>query len=343
MPTPLISIVIPAYNAENTLAACLQSIVASVGSDQDTEIICVNDGSKDGTGKLSNEFALENPIVKPVHKQNGGASSARNAGLDAAKGTYVMFGDADDEYRAGTIGYIREDIGKYAPDYIAFKRETISLSGSVTQWSYHSSCGVLDMTWDEYLNQYMPYKGHTHVVFNKVYKREIIENNHIRFDTSLLFMEDGLFNLLFLEKARVLYEDMRAGYLQNKTRGSIISTGWPDFYEQITKCIRLIQREYPELAEKVKPMITISYIQSAELAARRILTGRDMPPEGKKQAIRKIMNDPAMRCLEKDFDYSQCEYLHRQMNLLLNNNVLMYKLRYITMPNVLAKIKKLIH
>ena len=340
MNEPLISIVVPAYNAEKTVAACLQSIIRSVGSAEGVEIVCVDDGSKDQTGALIDRIAGESPMVKPVHKQNGGASSARNAGLDAARGKYVMFCDADDEYCEGTVAHILEDIALHAPDYIVFKRETITLGGEVKQWSKRSSCQPLNMAWDEYLNRCLPYMGHTSVVFNKVYRREIIESGPIRFNTELLFKEDYLFNILFLEKASSLYEDTRAVYRQNKTANSLTTTGRPDFNEQNTKCLRLLQSDYPQLAEKIRPLITYSYLAGAELAVRRILSGRDVPPEGKTPAIRKILGSPTLRGLEKDFDYSQCEYLHQEMQLLLKGRITLFRLRFMALPALAMKLKR---
>lgn len=343
MNAPQISIVIPAYNAEETIEVCLQSIIASVGDARGVEIICVDDGSKDDTGRLIDEIAEKNPMVRPVHKQNGGASSARNAGLDAAQGAYVMFCDADDEYGEGTIACILEDIDRYAPDYIAFKRETVTLDGGRIPWSRHSACGPLDMTWDEYLNTYLPYKGHTAVVFNKVYRREILESNRIRFDTGLVLREDFLFNLLFLEKADILFEDTRAVYHQKKTRGSLTTKGRPDFYEQDTKCLRRIQSDDPELAETIRPLMAHSYITAAEQAVRRILSGRDVPPAGKKREIKRILSDPEMRALEKGFDYTPCDYLGREMKLLLNNKIALFKLRFMTLPRARERLQSLLH
>lgn len=92
--TPLISIVIPIYQVEKYLKQCLDSVI--VQSYYNLEIILVNDGSTDGSGKICDEYARKDGRIKVIHKMNGGLSSARNVGIDNAKGEYIAFIDSDD-------------------------------------------------------------------------------------------------------------------------------------------------------------------------------------------------------------------------------------------------------
>ncbi len=91
---PLVSIIIPVYNVEAYLEECLNSVVAQTY--QNLEIILVDDGSPDASGKLCDEFAKQDSRVKVIHKENGGVSSARNRGISEAHGEYIMFVDGDD-------------------------------------------------------------------------------------------------------------------------------------------------------------------------------------------------------------------------------------------------------
>ena len=88
------SIIVPAYNVENYLEQCINSIL--VQSFNNYEIIIVNDGSTDKTGKICDNFASKNKQIKIIHKKNGGLSSARNTGLEFASGEYNIFLDSDD-------------------------------------------------------------------------------------------------------------------------------------------------------------------------------------------------------------------------------------------------------
>ncbi len=90
----MISVIVPVYNVEKYLRKCLDSILNQTY--QNFEVILVNDGSTDDSGKICNEYALRNPVIKAFHKKNGGLSEARNYGVVYAKGEYVTFIDSDD-------------------------------------------------------------------------------------------------------------------------------------------------------------------------------------------------------------------------------------------------------
>lgn len=89
-----ISIIIPIYNVEKYLKRCIDSIVNQTY--KNTEIILVNDGSPDNCGEICDEYAKIDSRIKVIHKENGGLSSARNAGIDISSGEYIMFVDSDD-------------------------------------------------------------------------------------------------------------------------------------------------------------------------------------------------------------------------------------------------------
>ena len=89
-----VSIIVPVYNIENYIRVCVESILAQTYAS--LELILVDDGSKDNSGILCDEYAVIDPRVKVIHKENGGVSSARNAGLRQAKGDWIMHVDGDD-------------------------------------------------------------------------------------------------------------------------------------------------------------------------------------------------------------------------------------------------------
>lgn len=92
--SPKISIIVPVYNVEKYLRHCLDSIRAQTFTD--FECICIDDGSSDGSGKILDEYAEKDSRFVVIHKDNGGVSSARNAGLDVARGEWLAFVDSDD-------------------------------------------------------------------------------------------------------------------------------------------------------------------------------------------------------------------------------------------------------
>ena len=94
MPNPLITIIVPVYNSEKTLHRCVDSILDQTY--QNFEILLINDGSKDHSGDICDEYAKSDTRVRVFHKENKGVSAARNTGLDNAKGAWVSFVDSDD-------------------------------------------------------------------------------------------------------------------------------------------------------------------------------------------------------------------------------------------------------
>lgn len=107
----LLSVIIPVYNVEDYLVRCVESVLCQTYTN--LEIILVDDGSPDGSGKICDDFAARDRRVKVIHKENGGLSSARNAGLDIARGEYITFVDSDDWVEPDSYGHMLSLMEKY--------------------------------------------------------------------------------------------------------------------------------------------------------------------------------------------------------------------------------------
>ena len=102
----LVSVIVPVYNVEEYLGRCVESILAQTYSN--LEVILVDDGAKDSSGTICDAFAEKDPRVRVIHKENGGLSSARNAGIDAATGDWLEFVDSDDWLEPDAVGSMLE-------------------------------------------------------------------------------------------------------------------------------------------------------------------------------------------------------------------------------------------
>ena len=105
---PFFSVIMPVYNVEKAFPASLESVLRQ--DDRDFELILVDDGSTDGSGALCDECAARNDFVRVIHKPNGGLSSARNAGIEQARGEYIIMPDSDDLIEPNTLTVIRDAI-----------------------------------------------------------------------------------------------------------------------------------------------------------------------------------------------------------------------------------------
>lgn len=185
------SVIIPVYNAEKTLDRCLRSLISQDYCD--AEIILVNDGSTDNSSQICQAYADRYSQIRYISKENGGVSTARNAGLDAAAGTYVLFVDSDDYVVPGyfeTLDRIPADF-----EYVVF---SFSLTDGATK---HDRVLEPFVSADpaSYFSKLSTLIYHKNINFpwNKRFLRTIIEKNNIRFHTGLSIGEDALFNLQY--------------------------------------------------------------------------------------------------------------------------------------------------
>lgn len=123
-----VSVIVPCYNVERYLKKCLESIIGQRTS-YSYEVICVDDGSTDSTGRLLDEFAENNEAIRVIHQKNRGLSGARNSGMVAARGATFMFVDSDDIVLPGAIENLYKSFDEQDVDYITATYERLSENG----------------------------------------------------------------------------------------------------------------------------------------------------------------------------------------------------------------------
>ena len=215
MRTPLISVIIPVYNVEKYLHRCLDSVIAQTY--QNLEIICVDDGSIDESGRICDQYAVRDARIKVIHQENQGLSAARNRGLDAAEGEYIAFVDSDD--------YILEDMYKKMLD----KLLNYSVDLCVCQWQYEFSDGrqvvkkknidptiygrKASLEFARFLYRGNYENGVVVAAWNKLYRRALLDK--IRFEGRI--HEDDAFNGRIMAKNISVYvmEEQFYVYAQN--------------------------------------------------------------------------------------------------------------------------------
>ena len=120
----LVSVIIPAYNAEKYLGFCLDTVIAQ--THKKLEIIVINDGSKDNTGKICDEYAEKDSRIRVIHQENKGLSSARNVALDIMTGEYIAFIDSDDFIEPQAIELLLFDCIEYNSEIIIYDSIDVS-------------------------------------------------------------------------------------------------------------------------------------------------------------------------------------------------------------------------
>lgn len=239
-----ISVIIPAYNCAELLPRSVFSILMQEFSD--FEVIIVNDGSTDDTWQVCSDLSENDSRVRLINKENGGVSSARNAGLDAARGEYVMFVDADDAVRYGALEHMYSRncdmvIGGFA-----------KLVGSSIDGYFTPSCDAEYTGMNEicrFLDRTIT-KKHSYLlnsVWGKLFRLSVIREHGLRFDEDLRYGEDKLFTFRFLchvNRVAAISETVYDYILQPMSLGSDVSSDG-----HIRQLFILLERYLPLLDE----------------------------------------------------------------------------------------------
>ena len=217
---PAVSIIVPVYNAEGALRRCIESILRQ--SCADFELLLVDDGSRDSSGAICDEYAAKDARVRVFHKENGGVSAARNLALDHAQGKYIQFLDSDDwVVPDATLLFLRaaeeHEADMVISDFYRVVGERVSVKGDIEEDR------VLSRT--EYAEHMManPADFYYGVLWNKLYRRDILCAHRIRMDEDISWCEDFLFNLEYIRCAQRFYALNVPLYYYVKTKGSLAS------------------------------------------------------------------------------------------------------------------------
>lgn len=195
-----LSIIVPAYNPGKKIERCVNSLLNQ--SFTDYEIIVVNDGSTDGTAEILEQLHKSLPegkksLLRIITQPNMGVSSARNNGINIAQGDYIMFVDADDTIEPDCIPQIFNYLDKssFTPDFVIFGMKCITIGGETTN--------IATFDYEEIHNVKKFYKDLSCNVlaigapWGRFYRREIINNHHLTFNTAFKRHQDVIFNMDF--------------------------------------------------------------------------------------------------------------------------------------------------
>ena len=209
---PVLSIIIPIYNVAPYLAECLNSVVQQDVSTSLYEIICVDDGSTDGSSNILDVFASEHSNVIVIHQSNGGVSSARNQGLDHAKGKYIWFVDGDDFIANRCLNNLIPILEETLPD-VLYVRPIAFEDGTDTQ-RFHLQNVPADASSDIYAK----------LLWTRLYNRQIIIKNNVRFHEGLAYAEDNLFCALLRSFVKTEIQNDLVAYYYRRRKNSVSGT-----------------------------------------------------------------------------------------------------------------------
>lgn len=198
---PAISIIVPIYNVEDYLSACIDSVLAQTFSD--FELILINDGSTDSSGDICDRYGELDSRITVIHKSNSGVSSARNKGLEVSIGNYIAFVDPDDSINCNMYEVLFESAIKHNADIVVCpikKIDTVNNKTSISRiWKMDNVSLNKDVIDNYIIPEILQIRDYSLIsCVNKLYKKSVLDCFDIRFDEHKSHGEDVRFNFQLL-------------------------------------------------------------------------------------------------------------------------------------------------
>ena len=220
MSSPLVSLIVPVYNVAPYLENCLDSIKAQTY--QNFEALLVNDGSKDASPDICRAYVRSDSRFLLIDKPNSGVSDSRNKALDQARGKYLQFLDADDWLTPDAVETLVHEAESTGADLVLahFYRvagDRMAQRGHIKQQRL--------LTRQEFAEEMMkaPANYYYGVLWNKLYRRSIVEASHLRCPADVSWCEDFLFNLNYIEHTRLVAAAPKPIYYYRKREDSLVN------------------------------------------------------------------------------------------------------------------------
>lgn len=217
---PLISLIIPVYNVEKYLSKCLETVLGQTY--RNLEIILVDDGSEDQSGKLCDEYAGQDARIQVIHKKNGGLSSARNAGLESATGEYIVFVDSDDFLDENYVSYLYEVLIKTGAD-MSICQMTEFCNGKSEEKICNGEEQIEILTPEAALKRFLLQKNLFASAWCKMYKKELFSD--VRYPVGYIYEDMAVIHLLFLKSEKIVWSNQKL-YYYRQHHSSIMNCGF---------------------------------------------------------------------------------------------------------------------
>ena len=281
-----VSIIIPVYNAEKQLERCIESVLKQDYTD--FELLLINDGSSDKSGDICERYATSDARIRVVHKENTGVSDSRNLGISMAKGEFLQFLDSDDWITPEATGLLVRGAEKFNCEMVIaeFYRvvgDRLARKGDIQE--------DIVMGREEVAVHMMnnPADFYYGVLWNKLYRRDIIVDNALRMDKEISWCEDFIFNMQYIRYVKKVYALQVPIYYYVRTKGSLVSQGM-----SISKTIQMKRTVFKCYKEFYKEVFNEEDYEKCKLRVYRFLidvAGDDRVPLGVFPSSLKLGNE----------------------------------------------------
>lgn len=288
MKVPVVSLIVPVYNVEKYLHKCLDSILSQTFTD--FELLLINDGSKDNSGGICDEYAIKDSRVRVFHKENGGVSKARNLGIDKAHGKWIAFIDSDDwvdnTYFEHLLKY--EQVEFISMGY-QMQNRSMKFNSYVPQEKIYSANNLVDF-----------YQAHiATAIFRapwcKLFLTEKIKFHQLNFLENMSFGEDTIFTINYLKNVNNIAVISSAEYYRRFNIESLANTvnikGWDIFLTMYKREVQEMLERFPASLQIQKDWanrcFTLAFLEVDDLYKRKIALNERA--EGVKKAFSRLL------------------------------------------------------
>ena len=245
---PKVSVIVPVYNAENAVRRCAESILNQ--EFRDLELILLDDGSKDRTPEILDQIAAEDDRVIVIHKPNSGVSDTRNTGIDKASGTYIQFLDADDWITSDSTKMLVRTAEERHADLVVAEFYRVSGDLLSRKGSIDTDRVLSPKEYAEYM-LVSPADYYYGVIWNKLYRRDILNEYNIRMKKDISFCEDFIFNLDYVRHCKRIAPLRLPVYYYVRTEGSLVSQNM-----NVSSLLEMKTSVYPYYDEFFRSILT---------------------------------------------------------------------------------------
>lgn len=351
----LISVIVPIYKVERYLNKCVDSILNQTFTD--FELILVDDGSPDNCGRICDEYAEKDNRIHVIHKENGGLSDARNAGLNYATGEYIVFVDSDDFIEPDLLEKAYSTIVK-GYDIVSFGFNVIGVDGSISaiihpevgkELRFEKQADYLEFILKIFMNWRVGWEA-----WSRIYRRDIIEKYELRFeDNSRIFAEDMYFNFCYIVHTKTMYamKDCLYNYLRrnDSIMGKDIKKSNLNRFNELAKAVLEHYKKYPDLDYLCEHFSAIYYMiiyhEMKVYYKKETFDCNEYRDLFDKEIVDKDFMRMNLKSLKKEKNLMYLNFpkgillrIYNNINYVLDGNIFKYKLKN-AMLNAVTAVK----
>ncbi len=350
--SPKVSVIVGIYNVSSFLPKGLKNLENQTF--HDFEVILVDDGSTDGSAEICDEIASYNNQVRVIHKKNGGLGSARNTGLDVARGKYIYFFDVDDCIKPSLLDYCVNQMEARTLDILIFGFEAVSTgnknSVETVSFKEHQINNNNELR-DCYIDELLLIRNGNGFAWNKFYRKNFLNRYHLRFENQRI-QQDEVFNLLvypYVERAYISEEVLYTYYIYEKgnTRSRFVPDRF-DIYVSIKEHFESLKRHWQLKDKRMDDYLQKRFWNNLILGIIPNLFHPDCPwnIRQKKKELKRIVSHPfTQQCLQKTSQTTKLEdslyryaFCHSNLSLLKITYYL-----YAYLRSLKKKMQKVLH